>query len=143
MEYFGYRKLLVYQKAKELVKLAYETINFFPNNENFALCSQIRRSAVSITSNIAEGVSRYSAKEKIHFIEMSYGSLMEMLSQFEIAVELQYIPIAKLNEIEQLSVEVINLLTKLQYSYLPKNEDGTIDKPYDKNNKPNKPNKPL
>jgi len=143
MEYFGYRKLLVYQKAKELVKLAYETISFFPNNENFALCSQIRRSAVSITSNIAEGVSRYSAKEKIHFIEMSYGSLMEMLSQFEIAVELQYIPIAKLNEIEQLSVEVINLLTKLQYSYLPKNEDGTIDKPYDKNNKPNKPNKPL
>ena len=51
------------------------------------MCDQLRRASVSITSNIAEGVNRYSVKDKSHFIEMAYGSLMEVSSQFEIAEE--------------------------------------------------------
>ena len=78
MEIFGYRKLIAYQKAKEVVKITYKYIKKFPSDERFALSDQLRRSSVSITSNIAEGINRYSAKDKAHFIEMAYGSLMEV-----------------------------------------------------------------
>ena len=91
MEVFGYRKLIAYQKAKEIVKSSYKLLKKFPSGERYALCDQLRRASVSITSNIAEGVNRYSVKDKSHFIEMAYGSLMEVSSQFEIAEELGYI----------------------------------------------------
>ncbi len=60
MDYLGYRKLDAYNKAQEVVKTVYVLLNKFPQEEQFALCSQLRRAAVSITSNIAEGVTRYS-----------------------------------------------------------------------------------
>lgn len=66
MEIFGYRKLIAYQKAKEVVKITYKYIKKFPSDERFALSDQLRRSSVSITSNIAEGINRYSAKDKAH-----------------------------------------------------------------------------
>ena len=87
MEVFGYRKLVAYQKAKEVVKRTYKLLKKFPAEERYAMCDQLRRASVSITSNIAEGVNRYSVKDKSHFIEMSYGSLMEVSSQMEIAEE--------------------------------------------------------
>lgn len=93
MEVFGYRKLVAYQKAKEVVKMTYKLIKKFPSDERYAMCDQLRRASVSITSNIAEGINRYSAKDKAHFIEMAYGSLMEVSSQFEIAEDLKYINI--------------------------------------------------
>ena len=55
------------------------------------MCDQLRRASVSITSNIAEGINRYSVKDKAHFIEMAFGSVMEVSSQFDIAEELGYI----------------------------------------------------
>ena len=79
MEVFGYRKLVAYQKAKEVVKRTYKLLKKFPAEERYAMCDQLRRASVSITSNIAEGVNRYSVKDKSHFIEMSYGSLMEVM----------------------------------------------------------------
>ena len=60
MNFLGYRKLVAYQQASEVVKLVYTLVRKFPKEEQFALCSQLRRAAVSVTSNIAEGVSRYS-----------------------------------------------------------------------------------
>ena len=87
MEIFGYRKLIAYQKAKEVVKRTYKLLKKFPAEERYAMCDQLRRASVSITSNIAEGVNRYSVKDKSHFIEMAYGSLMEVSSQLEIAEE--------------------------------------------------------
>ena len=57
------------------------------------MCDQLRRASVSITSNIAEGVNRYSVKDKAHFIEMAFGSVMEVSSQFEIAEEFGYITV--------------------------------------------------
>ena len=91
MEVFGYRKLIAYQKAKEVVKRTYKLLKKFPAEERYAMCDQLRRASVSITSNIAEGVNRFSVKDKSHFIEIAYGSLMEVSSQFEIAEDLGYI----------------------------------------------------
>ena len=88
MELFGYRKLIVYKKSKELVRQTYLLLTKFPSIEKHAMCNQLRRASISITSNIAEGVNRSSAKEKVHFIEVSFASLMEVSSQFEIAEEL-------------------------------------------------------
>lgn len=60
MEVFSYRKLIAYQKAKEVVKRTYKLLKKFPSEERYAMCDQLRRSSVSITSNIAEGVNRFS-----------------------------------------------------------------------------------
>ena len=119
MEVFGYRKLIAYQKAKEVVKRTYKLLKKFPADERYAMCDQLRRASVSITSNIAEGVNRYSVKDKSHFIEMSYGSLMEVSSQFEIAEELGYISCDERLSMDQLIEEVARLLSGLQKTYKP------------------------
>ena len=127
MEVFGYRKLIAYQKAKEIVKHTYKHLKKFPQEERFAMCDQLRRASVSITSNIAEGINRYSVKDKSHFIEMAYGSLMEVSSQFEIAEELGYVSIADRQNMDQLVEEVARLLSGLQNSYKP-STDSTDSK---------------
>ena len=66
MEIFGYRKLIAYQKAKEVVKRTYKLLKKFPSEERYAMCDQLRRASLSITSNIAEGVNRFSIKDKSH-----------------------------------------------------------------------------
>ena len=114
MDYLGYRKLVVYAKAMEMVTKVYQLLKKYPKEEQFALCSQLRRAAVSVTSNIAEGTTRYSYKEKIHFLELSYGSLMEVMSQLEVSR----------------FVEISRLLTNLQFSFMPKDGDGTTVKPF-------------
>ena len=117
MEVFGYRKLIAYQKAKEVVKRTYKLLKKFPVEERYAMCDQLRRASVSITSNIAEGVSRYSVKDKSHFIEMAFGSLMEVSSQFEIAEELGYITTEERMSMDELIKEDARLLSGLQNSY--------------------------
>ena len=119
MEVFGYRKLIAYQKAKEVVKHTYKLLKKFPAEERYAMSDQLRRASVSITSNIAEGINRYSVKDKSHFIEMSYGSLMEVSSQFEIAEELGYITAEERLSIDQLIEEVARLLSGLQKTFKP------------------------
>ena len=117
MEVFGYRKLIAYQKAKEVVKRTYKLLKKFPQEERWAMGDQLRRASVSITSNIAEGVNRYSVKDKSHFIEIAYGSLMEVSSQFEIAEDLGYITADDRLSMDQLIEEVARLLSGLQNSY--------------------------
>lgn len=119
MEVFGYRKLIAYQKAKEVVKRTYKLLKRFPAEERYAMCDQLRRASVSITSNIAEGINRYSVKEKAHFIEMAYGSLMEVSSQLEIAEDLRYITTEDRMSMDELIKEVARLLSGLQNSYKP------------------------
>ena len=119
MEVFGYRKLIAYQKAKEVVKHTYKLLKKFPAEERYAMSDQLRRASVSITSNIAEGINRYSVKDKSHFIEMSYGSLMEVSSQFEITEELGYITAEERLSMDQLIEEVARLLSGLQKTYKP------------------------
>ena len=119
MEVFGYRKLIAYQKAKEVVKRTYKLLKKFPSEERYAMCDQLRRASVSITSNIAEGVNRYSVKDKSHFIEIAFGSLMEVSSQFEIAEELGYITTEERMSMDELIKEDARLLSGLQNSYRP------------------------
>ena len=95
----------------------------FPKEEQFAMCDQLRRASVSVTSNIAEGVNRYSVKEKAHFLEMSYSSLMEVMSQLEIANDLGYISNVDLNNIEVVVADIARLLSGLQRSYKSKSEN--------------------
>ena len=121
MEVFGYRKLIAYQKAKEVVKHTYKLLKKFPAEERYAMSDQLRRASVSITSNIAEGINRYSVKDKSHFIEMSYGSLMEVSSQFEIAEEQGYITAEERLSMDQLIEEVARLLSGLQKTFKTSN----------------------
>ena len=119
MGVFGYRKLVAYQKAKEIVKRTYKLLKKFPAEERYAICDQLRRVSVSVTSNITEGVNRYSVKDKSHFIEMSYGSLMEVSSQFEIVEDLGDITTEDRMRMDQLIEEVARLLSGLQKIYKP------------------------
>ena len=125
MELFGYRRLIAYQKAKEIVKQTYKLIKKFPAEEKYAMSDQLRRASVSITSNIAEGINRFSVKDKAHFIEMAYGSLMEVSSQFEIAEDLRYITSEDRLSIDILIEEEARLLSGLQNSYKP-STDSTL-----------------
>jgi four helix bundle protein len=119
MEVFGYRKLIAYQKAKEVVKRTYKLLKKFPEEERFAMCDQLRRASVSVTSNIAEGVNRFSLKDKARFIEIAYSSLMEVSSQLEIAEELGYITTSDRQNMDQLIEDDARLLSGLLNSYKP------------------------
>jgi four helix bundle protein len=119
MEIFGYRKLIAYQRAKEIVKRTYKLLKKFPVEERYAMCDQLRRAVLSITSNIAEGVNRFSVKDKAHFIEIAYGSLMEVSSQIEIAEELEYISTEDRMSMDLLIEEDARLLSGLLNSYKP------------------------
>ncbi len=119
MEIFGYRKLIAYQRAKVVVKRTYKLLKKFPAEERFAMCDQLRRASVSITSNIAEGVNRFSVKDKARFIEIAYGSLMEVSSQFEMAEELNYISPEDRLSMDILIEEEARLLSGLLNFYKP------------------------
>ena len=86
-----YKKLDAYTMAKELVRMVYGATKQFPDEEKFVLCNQIRRAAISVPSNIAEGLSRSAVKEQCHFLDIAFGSLMETDCQLEIARDLNYI----------------------------------------------------
>ena len=91
MDKFTFFDLRVYKEAKTLVREVYILLEKFPKCEVYALGDQLRRAVVSVPSNIAEGSGRFSVKEKIHFIEIAYGSLTETLCQLDIAHDLEYI----------------------------------------------------
>ena len=106
--------LKAYQEAKHLVLQVYALLRLFPNYEQFALCDQLRRAVISIPSNIAEGMGRYSEKEQTHFLEIAYGSLMEVNSQLDIAVDLNYITKEQFWEIEKQIKVVASLISGLR-----------------------------
>lgn len=87
----SYQKLIVWQRAKELVVLVYKITEKYPKSEEFGLKSQMRRAAVSILSQIAEGYSRKSIKDKKHFIEIATGSLFELESDIEVSHDLEFL----------------------------------------------------
>ena len=111
---FSFEGLEVYQAARALVKEVYLLQNKFPKTETFALGDQIRRSASSVTSNIAEGSGRNSFKEKAHFIEIAYGSLMEAFSQLQIAQDLNYISEKDIDDIRPSFINVAKMLSGLK-----------------------------
>ena len=88
---YSYKNLDAYKESKKLVKMVYGWLKAFPKEENYALCDQLRRAVISVPSNIAEGSGRTSSKDLAHFFEMSFGSLMEVDCQLDIAHDLGYI----------------------------------------------------
>ena len=125
MEFFGYRKLVAYIKACEVRRCVYQLIKKFPKEEQFALCDQMRRASVSITSNIAEGMTRYSNKDKVRFLEISFGSLMEVMSQLEVALDEEYINQKEFGDLETLIAETARVLSGLQNSFLDTKKEKT------------------
>ena len=113
MDMNSFRKLNVYIRAKELVRQVYELIKKFPREEQYALCDQLRRAAISIPSNIAEGSGRQSQKDQAHFYTIAYGSLMEVLSQLDVACDLRYITQDEFNILEVLIEEEAKMLSGL------------------------------
>lgn len=88
---FSFEKLNVWIDSKELVKMIYTVTRKFPDEEKFGLTSQLRGSSISIASNLAEGSSRTTNKDKAYFSTIAFSSLMEVLNQVIIAKELEYI----------------------------------------------------
>ena len=111
---FSFEGLEVYQTARSLVRDVYRLQQKFPKTETYALGDQIRRSASSVTSNIAEGSGRNSYKEKAHFIEMAYGSLMEAFSQLQIAQDLGYLTDNDIDAIRPSFINVAKMLSGLK-----------------------------
>ena len=116
MHKFSFEGLDVYDKSRVLVSDVYRIQRNFPKEEQFALCDQVRRAAVSITANLAEGSGRQSLKEKIHFIEISYGSLMEVICELQTAVDLGYITELQLDELRPKFTDVAKMLSGLRSS---------------------------
>ena len=99
-----FRELRVWQKAIELVKEIYKSTQEFPEQERYGLSSQIRRSAVSIPSNIAEGFKRRFSREQKQFLNVALGSCAELETQIVIARQLDYLKTDK----EQALMEILN-----------------------------------
>ena len=104
----NHKELDVWKKAMDLVAMVYEVSKTFPVEERFGLTSQMRRSAVSIPSNIAEGSARKGDKELIQFMYIALGSLAELETQYLIALRLSFIKSNK--KLEDLITEVTKLL---------------------------------
>lgn len=100
---YNYKNLDVYRDSKALVMMVYGLLKQFPKEEQYALCDQLRRAVISATSNVAEGSGRTSMKDQAHFIEMAFGSLMEVDCQLDIAYELGYV---KSNELDALNAQI-------------------------------------
>ncbi len=109
----SYRDLLVWQKAMNLVDLVYEITKSFPPDELYGLTNQLRRSSVSIPSNIAEGYGRHQTKDYIRFLSISSGSLYEMETQLEISRRQGYVDQEKYDEVISLSSEIERMLSSL------------------------------
>jgi len=109
----SYRELLVWQKAKALVVHVYKATQQFPKTETYGLTSQIRRAAVSVASNIAEGQGRLTPGEFLHFLGQARGSLLELDTQLAISLDLTYLESETHRGMEQELYQVLGLLNRL------------------------------
>ena len=112
----SFRDLVVWQKAMTLVTEVYRATASFPKDELFALTSQLRRAAVSVPSNIAEGQGRLSKREFHYFLGLARGSLMEVETQVQIASNLGYLKAETVSDLLSISAEVGRVLNGLMTS---------------------------
>ena len=116
---YSFEKLEVWQLSRKLVIDTYTITKDFPFDEKYCLTSQIRRAVISIVSNLAEGSSRNSSKDKANYYQVAFSSLMEVLNQFIISNDLGFLEDQKLNELRILIDEIankINALRKAQFN---------------------------
>ena len=106
----SFTDLNAWKEGHKLVLLIYKLCEHFPETEKFGLASQLKRAAISVTSNIAEGFSRNTSKEKVQFYRISMGSLMEIQNQLQVANELVFITQDQFNQANAQSVVVSKLI---------------------------------
>ncbi len=109
----SYKELIVWQKGMDLVVATYKLIGKFPKEEIFGLSMQMKRSAVSISSNIAEGRNRGTRKDFIYFLRIAYGSGAELETQIELSKRLFNITSESYAEVDELLIEVMKMLNKM------------------------------
>jgi four helix bundle protein len=110
----GHRDLIAWQKAMELVTAIYKVSRTWPDDERYGLTAQIRRAAVSVPSNLAEGHGRNSRGEFHHFIGQARGSLLEVETQLEIARNLGYLKAETADQLIQKTTELGRIITGLR-----------------------------
>ena len=115
---FSFEKLNVWMDSKEFTKLIYKITEEFPSEEKYGLKSQLRRVSILIASNLAEGTSRITNKDKAHFTSVSFSSLMEVLNQVIIARELDFIKQEDYQLIREEIEKISNKLNALRKSQL-------------------------
>jgi four helix bundle protein len=113
----NYRELKVWHKERELGKIAYQITSKLPKDESFGLTSQMRRAAVSIPSNIAEGADRGTVIDFCRFLDIAYGSSFELETQLLLCVDLEYIAENVLIETEAQIKEIQRMLYSLKSKY--------------------------
>ena len=116
----SYRDLIVWQKAMDLVEMVYQVTKGFPKEEHYGLTNQLRRAAVSVPSNIAEGQARNSTAEFRNFLSIARGSLAEVETQLLIAERLKYIDSEKLGEILNIQTEINKMTNALMNKLAPR-----------------------
>ncbi len=115
---YSFEKLDVWQKSRTLSVSIYNVTKSFPPSELFGVTNQLRRCAISICSNIAEGTGRITPKDKAHFSTIAYGSLMELLNQLIISNDLEFLKLEDLNLLRTSIEEIGFRLTKLRDAQL-------------------------
>ena len=109
----SYRDLFIWQKSMDLVTDIYQITYKFPKEEIYGLTSQIRRSAVSVPSNIAEGYGRNSTGDYKRFLQISLGSLYELQTQLEISFRLNYLPEDNFKKLQITALEIEKMMNSL------------------------------
>jgi four helix bundle protein len=120
MKTFSFEKLIAWQKSRELALQIYKVTKTFPKEEQFGIISQMRRCAISIASNLAEGSGRNSMKDKARFSEIAFGSALELLNQLILCYDFEYITENEYSEIREKIAEVTLLIDGLRKSQLSK-----------------------
>lgn len=113
----SYKDLIIWQRSMDLVEIIYRITEDFPSNESFGILSQMRRAAISIPSNIAEGYGRQSTGSYSQFLSIARGSLFELETQIEICIRLKYLQKIEseklLAELVEISKMISSLISKL------------------------------
>ena len=135
---FAFEKLKVWEEIRILIRSIYLLTKIYPDDERFGLVIQMRRAIISVSSNLAEGTSRTSSKDQAHFYQLSYLSLIEVLSQLILSKELVYIDEKRYLEIRSQIEKISYLLNQLRKSALtkPKTQPSKLPKQTTQTSKP-------
>lgn len=115
---FGFEKLEVWRRAVKFAADIYRLTSRFPRQETFGLVNQLRRAAVSVAANVAEGNSRSTAKDKARFVEISYGSMSEIATMLRISAEVGYVTESDLVALRADAAEIAKMLSGLKRALL-------------------------
>lgn len=117
-EVFGFEKLEVWRRAVKFAAAIYRLTSAFPRQETFGLVNQMRRAAVSVAANVAEGNSRSTGKDKARFVEIAYGSMSEVATMLRISEEVGYATVSDLAQLRSEAAEISRMLSGLKRSVL-------------------------